>query len=156
MILVSACLLGVNCKYNGSNSLSKDVLKVIKDKGSFVACCPELLGGLSIPRGPYEITEGSGKDIAAGNAKVISQSGEDVTKEFLEGARRALRIAKQNGVKLAILKARSPSCGVNRIHDGTFSGILIKGEGVLAALLKQEGVELISDEGVKKTCEEGI
>ena len=153
MILVSACLLGVNCKYNGSNSLSKDVLKVIKDKGSFVACCPELLGGLSIPRGPYEITEGSGKDIAAGNAKVISQSGEDVTKEFLEGARRALRIAKQNGVKLAILKARSPSCGVNRIYDGTFSGILIKGEGVLAALLKQEGIELISDEEIKRTCE---
>jgi len=148
MILVSACLLGVDCKYNGSNSLNKDVLEFITDKGSFVACCPELLGGLSIPRGPYEITGGTGKEVVEGDAKVLSPTGEDVTQEFLEGARKTLNIAKQNGVKLAILKARSPSCGVNRIYDGTFSGMLIKGDGVTAALLREEGIELISDEEI--------
>lgn len=149
MILVSACLLGINCKYNGSSSLNKDVLKFIKDKGSFVACCPELLGGLSIPRGPYEITGGTGKEVAAGDAKVISKTDEDVTEAFFEGAKKTVKIARQNGVKLAILKARSPSCGVNQIYDGAFSCKLISGDGVTAALLKKEGIELISDEEIK-------
>jgi uncharacterized protein YbbK (DUF523 family) len=150
MILVSACLLGINCKYNGSNDLNRDVLEFLRDKGSFAVCCPELLGGLSIPRGPYEITGGTGKEVVEGKAKVESDKGEDVTEKFLEGARRALEIAEQNGVKLAILKARSPSCGVDRIYDGTFSGTLIKGDGVAAALLRREGVRLISDEEVEE------
>ncbi|MFQ6039968.1 MAG: DUF523 domain-containing protein [Candidatus Poribacteria bacterium] len=152
MILVSACLLGINCKYNGSSSLNKGVLKFIADKGSFVACCPELLGGLPIPRGPYEITGGTGKEVAQGDAEVLSQTGEDVTREFLEGAKKTVNIARRNGVKLAILKAKSPSCGVNQIYDGAFSGTLIKGDGVTATLLRKEGIELISDEEIKKTC----
>ena len=148
MILVSACLLGLNCKYNGSNSLNKDVLEFLRDKGIFIASCPELLGGLSIPRGPYEIIGGSGKEVIEGKAKVKSDKEEDVTEDFLKGARETLKIAKQNSVKLAILKARSPSCGVGRIYDGTFSRTTIKGDGVAAALLRKEGIRLISDEEI--------
>jgi uncharacterized protein YbbK (DUF523 family) len=146
MILVSACLLGIDCKYDGSNSLNKDVLEFLKGKGSFIVSCPESLGGLPIPRGPYEIIGGAGKEVIAGKARVESDKGEDVTEEFLEGARKSLEIAKQNDVRLAILRARSPSCGVGWIYDGTFSGTLIKGDGVAAALLRKEGVKLMSDE----------
>jgi len=150
MILVSACLLGIDCKYNGSNSLSKAVLEFLKDKGSFVVCCPELLGGLSIPRGPYEIIGGTGKEVIEGKARVESDRGEDVTEEFLKGARRTLEFVEQNDIELAILKSGSPSCGVDRVYDGTFSGTLIKGDGVAAALLRSKGVRLISDEEVEK------
>ncbi len=145
MILVSACLLGIDCKYDGSNNLSHDVLGFLRDEGCFIASCPELLGGLSIPRGPYEIMDGTGKEVLEGAARVVSGKGEDVTEEFLRGARETLRVVKRNGVKLAVLKAGSPSCGVGRIYDGTFSGGLIKGDGVTAALLRKEGVRLISD-----------
>ena len=150
MILVSACLLGINCKYNGSNSLNRDVLGFLKNKGSFVVCCPELLGGLPIPGGPYEITGGTGEEVIEGKARVESDKGEDVTEEFVKGARKTLKIAKQNGIELAILKARSPSCGVDQIYDGTFSGTLIKGDGVAAALLRKKGIKLILDEEVEK------
>ena len=150
MVLVSACLLGINCKYNGSNSLSRDVLELLRNIGSFAACCPELLGGLAIPRGPYEITGGTGKEVVEGEARVKSNRGEDVTEEFLRGARKTLKIVQQNSVRTAILKARSPSCGVNRVYDGTFSGTLIRGDGVAAALLRKEGIELISDENLRK------
>jgi uncharacterized protein YbbK (DUF523 family) len=148
VILVSACLLGIDCKYNGSNSLNKAVLEFLKDKSSFVVCCPELLGGLPTPRGPYEITGGTGKDVIEEGARVKSDKGEDVTKEFLKGAREALEVVQKNDIRTAILKARSPSCGVDRIYDGTFSGILIKGDGVAAALLRSKGIRLISDEGM--------
>ncbi len=148
MILVSACLLGVDCKYDGSNNLNERVLRFLRYKGGFIVSCPELLGGLSIPRGPYEITGGTGKEVIEGKARVKSHKGDDVTEEFLKGAEEALRIAKQNGVKLAILKARSPSCGVDRIYDGTFSGAQINGDGVVATLLRREGIKLISDEDI--------
>jgi len=148
MILVSACLLGVNCKYDGSNNLNKNVLRFLSDKGGFIAVCPELLGGLSIPRGPYEITGGTGKEVNVRRASVRSDKGGDVTEEFLRGAAEALMIAEQNGVRLAILKARSPSCGVGRIYDGTFSGIQIEGDGVTAALFRKKGIKLVSDENL--------
>lgn len=148
MIIVSACLLGINCKYNGSNNLSENVLEFLKEKGSFVVVCPELLGGLSIPRGPFEITGGTGREVIEGKAKVKSDKGDEVTEEFLKGAIKTLRIAKQNGVQLAIFKAKSPSCGVNQIYDGTFSDTLIRGDGVTAALLKNEEIKLISNEQI--------
>jgi uncharacterized protein YbbK (DUF523 family) len=148
MILVSACLTGVNCKYDGSNNLSADVLEFLREKGCFIACCPELLGGLAIPRGPYEITGGTGVDVIEEKAEVISDKGERVTVEFLKGARMTLRIARQNHVDLAILRSRSPSCGIGRTHDGTFSGALIEGDGVTAALLRAEGIKLVSDEEI--------
>lgn len=105
---------------------------------------------MPIPRGPYEITGGTGEEVIEGKARVKSDKGEDVTKEFLKGARRTLEIAQQNDVRLAILKARSPSCGVDQIYDGTFSDTLIKGDGVATALLRNEGIKLISDEEVEK------
>jgi uncharacterized protein YbbK (DUF523 family) len=148
MILVSACLIGVNCRYDGSNNLSPEVLEFLREKGCFIACCPELLGGLTIPRGPYEITGGTGIDVIEGRAEVVSDKGERVTVEFLNGARSALRIARQNHVELAVLRSRSPSCGVGWTHDGTFSGALIEGDGVTAALLRREGIKLISDEEI--------
>lgn len=148
MILVSACLTGINCRYDGSNNLSMDVLEFLREKGCFIACCPELLGGLAIPRGPYEITGGTGRDVIEGKAEVVSDKGESVTMEFLKGARRTLRIARQNHVELAILRSRSPSCGMGWIYDGSFSGALIEGDGVTAALLRAEGIKLVSDEEI--------
>ncbi len=148
MILVSACLIGVNCRYDGLNNLNADVLEFLREKGCFIACCPELLGGLAIPRGPYEITGGTGKHVIQGKAEVVSDKGERVTVEFLKGARRTLRIARQNHVDLAILRSRSPCCGIGRIYDGTFSGALIEGDGVTAALLRREGIKLVPDEAI--------
>ena len=150
MILVSACLLGIECKYNGSSNLNSDVLSFLRDRARFAALCPELLGGLSIPRGPYEIVGGAGKEVLEGNARVLSAKGEDVTEEFLRGARTTLEMVQRNGISLAILKARSPSCGVGQIYDGTFSGRIIEGDGVTAALLREEGIRLVSDDGLEE------
>jgi len=135
MILVSACLLGINCQYNGENDLTEKLLEFLKDKGKFVAVCPEVLGGLPIPRDGAEIV---------GN-KVKTAKGKDVTKQFLKGAKSVLKIAKENNVKIAILKAKSPSCGSGWIYDGTFSRNLIKGDGITAALLKKNGIKVFTE-----------
>ena len=145
MILVSACLLGINCQYNEENDLTEKLLEFLKDKGEFIVVCPEVLGGLPIPRDASEIINGTGKDVISKKASVKSVKGKDVTKQFLEGAKQALKIAKQNKVNLAILKAKSPSCGVGLIYDGTFSRNLIKGDGVAAALLRKNGIKLMSE-----------
>ena len=145
MILVSACLLGINCQYNGESDLTKELLEFLKNKGEFIAVCPEVLGGLPIPRDGNEIIGGTGKDVIAKKTKVKSVKGKDVTKEFLKGAKQILKIAKQNKVDLAILKAKSPSCGVGLIYDGTFSRNLIKGDGVSAALLRKNGIKVMTE-----------
>lgn len=145
MILVSACLLGANCQYNGESDFTEKLLEFLKDKGEFIAVCPEVLGGLSIPRDGNEIVSGKGKDVIAGKAKVKSLKGRDVTKEFLWGAEQVLKIAKENKVDLAILKAKSPSCGVGLIYDGTFSRNLIEGDGVTAALLRKNGIKVMTE-----------
>lgn len=143
MILVSACLLGINCQYNGESDLTEKLLEFLKDKGEFVAVCPEVLGGMTIPRDGSEIVGGTGKDVVSKKAKVKSAKGKDVTKEFLKGAEKVLEFAKKNKVDLAILKAKSPSCGVGLIYDGTFSCKLIEGDGVTAALLRKNGVKVM-------------
>lgn len=148
MILVSACLLGVNCQYNGESDFTKELVEFLKDKGEFIAVCPEVLGGMPIPREGSEIVGGIGEDVLAMKAKVKSVKGKDVTKEFLKGAERILEIAKQNNVKLAILKAKSPSCGSGLIYDGTFSRNLIKGDGVTAALLKKHGIKVLTEKDI--------
>ena len=145
MILISACLLGINCQYNGENDLNQKLLEFLKDKGDFIVVCPEVLGGLSIPRDGSEIIDGDGQDVNTGKAKVKSIKGNDVTKEFLKGAQRVLKIAKENKVDLAILKAKSPSCGVGSIYDGTFSRKLIEGDGVTAALLRKNGIKVMTE-----------
>ncbi len=135
MILVSACLLGVNCQYNGESDFTKELLEFLKNKGEFITVCPEVLGGLPIPR--------DGAEIVAN--KVKTTKGNDVTKKFLEGAEKVLKFAKENNVDLAILKAKSPSCGVGMIYDGTFSRKLIAGDGITAALLRKNGIKVMTE-----------
>ena len=132
-ILVSMCLLGINCKYNGGNNLSEEVLEYIKDKEVY-PICPEIMGGLKTPRNPSEIQ---------GN-KVINNIGEDVTQQYLKGAEETLKIAKLFNIKKAILKAKSPSCGNGKIYDGTFTSTLIEGDGITTKLLKENGIEVIT------------
>jgi len=133
--LVSACLAGINCTFNGKNDLKKSVKKLV-DAGAALPVCPEVLGGLPIPRERSEIAGGSGVEVLAKKAKVVTVSGKDVSKNFIRGAKVAFRLAKRYKIKKAILKADSPSCGSVRIYDGTFGGVLRKGEGVLTSLLR--------------------
>ena len=144
-ILVSACLLGINCNYKGKNSLNRKVIDYIKDK-NFIPICPEILGGFSTSRANAEIVGGCGHKVLTGEVKVIETDGKDVSQLFIKGAGEVLKIAKLSGAKKAILKARSPSCGVGETYDGTFSDKLVSGDGVLTALLRQKGIKVINDE----------
>jgi uncharacterized protein YbbK (DUF523 family) len=146
MILVSACLCGVNCKYNGGNNLKPEILKLFKE-GKAIPVCPEQLGGQATPRAPHEIVNGTGGDVLDGNCRVLGPDyDDDVTEEFIKGARETLKIAEECGAKVAILKARSPSCGHGSIYDGTFSGAKIPGNGVAAELLERNGIKVYTDE----------
>lgn len=135
MKIVSACLAGINCRHDRTSKPCKKVIELVK-KGDAVPVCPEQLGGLLTPREPAE---------QKGN-KVFTKSGKDVTAEFRKGAEEVLRIAKLHNAKEAILKQKSPSCGCGMIYDGTFSGKLIKGDGVTAALLKKNGIKVRTEE----------
>lgn len=136
-ILVSACLLGTNCKYNGGNNLNQSVLVFIEGH-EVIGICPEQLGGLSTPRLPAEIVDGV----------VTNKEGVSVDAEFRKGAQSALAAALENKVDLAILQSRSPSCGVKEIYDGSFSGKKIKGQGVFAKLLSARGIKVLDAEDV--------
>lgn len=136
-ILVSACLLGTNCKYNGGNNLNQSVLVFIEGH-EVIGICPEQLGGLSTPRLPAEIVDGV----------VTNKEGVSVDAEFRKGAQSALAVALENKVDLAILQSRSPSCGVKEIYDGSFSGKKIKGQGVFAKLLSAHGIKVLDAEDV--------
>lgn len=143
--LLSACLAGVNCVYDGSNKKHSVFFELFKSKKA-VIFCPEALGGFKIPHAPSEIEHASGAQVLKGAGRVVSRSGEDVTEFFIKGAQEAFKIAQKYNIKKAIMKARSPSCGCGLIYDGTFSKKLIKGDGVAAALLKAHGIEVESDE----------
>ena len=150
MIIVSACLLGENCKYSGGNNKSENVIKYLEDK-EYILVCPEQLGGLSTPRNPSEIiTYGNkdGNDVLSGCTKVLSNKGIDVTKNFIQGAEETLKIAKEHNAKTAILKAGSPSCGYKKIYDGTFLGNKIQGMGVTAAILNKENKALLDEDDI--------
>lgn len=134
-ILVSACLLGTNCKYNGSNNFNEKVIEYIKDK-EVIPICPEVLGGLSIPRNPSEII---------GN-RVINNKGKDVTKEYIKGAEEVLKLAKELNIEEALLKEKSPSCGVHKIYDGTFTNTKIDGVGITTKILKENNIKVYSEE----------
>jgi len=134
-IIVSACLLGENCKYNGGNNRCPQVIDFVKDH-EVIPVCPEQLGGLSTPRLPAEIC----------NGKVMNTEGSSVDTEFRKGAESALKIALDEGATLAILQPRSPSCGCKQIYDGTFSRMLIPGKGVFAQLLENNGIRVIEPE----------
>lgn len=132
-ICVSACLLGENCRYDGKNMKNMNVIEYLKDK-EYVAVCPECLGGLSTPREPSEIV----------NDQVLSCSGKNVTKQFVDGAMKALEIAKNNGCEVAIFTEKSPSCGSNLVYDGSFTGRKIEGQGITSKLFQENGIEIIS------------
>jgi uncharacterized protein YbbK (DUF523 family) len=136
-ILCSACLLGIKCKYDGNTNTNKKVLK-LNEKEILIPVCPEQLGGLTTPRNPAELI---------GNS-VITKTGTNVTDSFIKGAQQTLKTAQIFGCKKAILKQRSPSCGCGQIYDGTFSGKVIKGEGITAKLLRENGIEVISEEDI--------
>ena len=140
MILVSACLAGINCRWDGENRLSSEIKELV-DKKKVIAVCPEVLGGRGIPRTKTEFRGGSGEDVLDGKAKVYDENGKDVSAEFIKGAEATLDIAKKHNIKKALLKSKSPSCGVGKIYDGSFKGKLVDGDGVTAALLKREGIE---------------
>ncbi|WIF94278.1 DUF523 domain-containing protein [Caminicella sporogenes] len=152
MILVSACLLGIDCKYNGKNNYNKDLKKFLKDK-KYIIVCPEQLGGLPTPRKPSEIIAGDGYDVLDGKKKVLNLKGDDVTDYFIKGAYESLKIAKLYGIKKAILKARSPSCASFKIYDGSFSGKLREGVGVTTALLKKNGIKVLNEENYREYIE---
>ena len=137
MILVSACLLGENCKYNGGNNDNLNVKIFLHDK-EYRAFCPEIAGGLDCPRPPCERCRG----------RVINSEGKDVTQAFLDGANKALALCRETGVDLAVLKEGSPSCGVNWIYDGSFTHARIPGQGVTAQLLREQGIKCISEEDI--------
>lgn len=131
-VLVSACLLGDNCKYDGGNNRNESVIKFAASH-KVVPVCPEVLGGLTSPREPSELI---------GN-RVINKEGVSVDEQFRTGAKRALTIALDNEVDMAVLQSRSPSCGVNEVYDGTFTGTLIPGRGIFAQMLVDAGVNVI-------------
>lgn len=132
--VVSACLVGKNTKYNGGNNLNEKILEFLKDK-EYILVCPEIKGGLPIPRYPSEIV----KD------KVINSIGQDVTNKFNLGTQKEIERVKKFKATKAILKSKSPSCGVNIIYDGTFSGNTINGDGIFAKELKKLGIEILTE-----------
>lgn len=133
MILVSACLVGINCKYNGGNNYNEKIFNLVKE-GKAIPVCPEQWGGLKTPRNPAEIKDG----------KVVTCDNIDVTKEYNKGAEEVLKLAKKIGATKAILQARSPSCGCGKIYNGNFDKTLIDGNGITADLLIKNGIEVIS------------
>ncbi len=152
IILCSACLLGVKCKYNGEHNLNEKVLKLAKEV-TLAPVCPEQLGGLPTPRPKAEIT-GKAEDVLVGEARVLDENGRDVTRYFVKGAEETLKIAKLLGAKKALLKERSPSCGVTKVYDGTFSGKTKPGMGVTTCLLKKNGIKVYSEEQVDKLLQD--
>ena len=133
-ILVSACLLGADCKYNGKNNRNENVLRLM-EKHTLIPVCPEQLGGLTTPRPPAERRA----------ERVVAKDGRDVTEQYRRGAEETLRLAQLFGCEAAVLKERSPSCGAGAIYDGTFSGTLCEGYGVCAQLLLENGIAVYGE-----------
>ncbi|MGP4096696.1 DUF523 domain-containing protein [Nonomuraea sp. KM90] len=147
-ILVSACLMGRKVRYDGGAKTSSDAwLAGWRGEGRLVPFCPEVEGGLPIPRPAAEIEGGAGgAAVLSGTARVLATDGSDVTAEFLAGARAALAVARSQGIRMAVLKEGSPSCGALSIYDGSFQGRRAPGQGVTTALLEQHGIRVFSEE----------
>ncbi|ANC00797.1 hypothetical protein AB688_01190 [Pseudomonas putida] len=144
-VLVSACLLGQPVRYDGRDSGHPDLLKQWQAEGRVVPLCPEVAGGLPTPRPAAEIQGGQGGQVLDGQVQVLTVAGEDVSAAFLSGARQALALVRRHGIRVAVLKSGSPSCGNRLTYDGSFSGVKVTGEGVVAALLRREGVRVFSE-----------
>lgn len=139
MIIVSACLAGFNCRYDGADSCDKLIADLVINKKAF-PICPEQMGGLSTPRPSAEIKNGDGNDVLDEKARIITIYGDDITAKIIKGSEDVLKLAKMLGAKEAVLKEKSPSCGVTMIYR---NGEIVKGMGVCAAILKREGIEIL-------------
>ena len=137
-ILISACLFGIGCRYDGKHKVSEDVLDLV-GKYNLIPFCPEIYGGLSTPRVPSERI----------GDRVMMRDGRDVTENYEKGAREALELCRIYGIRTAILKARSPSCGKGEIYDGSFTGALTERDGVTAELLISEGIRVLTENEIK-------
>ena len=137
--VVSACLLGDTCKYNGGNNYNEKVCKFLNDK-KYIKVCPECLGELGIPRLPSEII----------GDKVVNSSNVDVTLNYKKGAEETLKICQNENINCAIMKSRSPSCGCGQVYDGTFSKKLVDGDGITVRLLKKHGIKVLSEEDINE------
>lgn len=144
-ILISACLMGKPVRYNGTAlAVGDEIVQRWQDEGRLVLVCPELAAGMPVPRPPAEIQQGNGEAVLQGQARVIEQWGNDVSREFLQGAYHALEMAKKHQCQVAILTEGSPSCGSSYIYDGHFSGTQRTGQGVTTALLRRHGITVFS------------
>jgi len=141
-LLISACLLGEKCRYDGNDNLIGG-LDLLKEKCTLIPVCPEVLGGLETPRNPSEIVDD----------RVVMNDGRDVTEEYTKGAEIALGTAVENGCEIALMKAKSPSCGSGKIYDGTFSRTLADGDGITVRLLKKYGVKVFNETQIKELLE---
>ncbi len=145
-ILISSCLLGINTQWDEDCKRIDELVRLVKS-GKAIFMCPEQLGGLPTPREPSEIEPGkTAKDVINEKGRVLSKQGNDVTKQFLMGAKRVLWFCQEMGIEVAILKEKSPSCGSQKTYDGTFIGTKIIGKGVTAELLSQNGIKVYDEE----------
>lgn len=142
-VLVSACLLGENCKYNGGNNKTNAIIEFLKDKEVFPVC-PEVFGGLPTPRLKNEIVLSNNQRI------VINENKEDVSEYFIKGALISLKKALDNGITLAILKQKSPSCGYKKIYNGNFDGTIIEGNGIFTDILLKHNIKVLTEEDFKE------
>lgn len=145
-ILVSSCLAGRPVRYDGAaKPVEDDLFERWRSEGRLVPFCPEVSGGLPVPRPPAEIVGGDGADVLDGKARILTDTGDDVTDRFLQGARLALETAQRTGARVALLKEGSPSCGTHRIYDGTFTATKRPGTGVTTALLQRAGIKVFNE-----------
>jgi len=148
VILVSACLCGINCNYKGESKPNEKVLDLVKSRKA-IPVCPEQLGGLTTPRSGARIVSGKGEDVLDGKSKVITDDGQDVTINYVKGAKEVLALAKMLNVKEVILKQGSPSCGCGKTQGGEMQRILVQGDGATTSLLKKNGINVSSEEMIK-------
>lgn len=153
-LLVSACLIGERVRYNGEvKTHDSSILEYWQYQRRLVPFCPEVAAGLSVPRPCSEISGSNGSAVLHGHTSVMNISGQDVTKYFLTGAKKALELARSNKIEIAVLKDGSPSCGSTYIYDGSFSQIKRPGRGVTTALLQENGVRVFSEREIPKATE---
>ena len=153
-LLVSRCLLGHKVRYDGGAHGPYGLLQRWQEEGRIVPLCPEVAGGLPTPRPPAEIPGGQGGGVLDGTLPVLTDAGDDVTAAFVAGAEAALTLVRQHGLRVAVLKARSPSCGNTHNYDGSFGGRLVEGEGVTAALLRRAGVKVFNEQQLAEAAAE--
>jgi len=152
MILVSACLLGQKVRYDGGDCRQEGLLAGWHAEGRILPLCPEVAGGLPVPRPAAEIEAGDAEAVLFGRAAIRTAAGRDISDAFVDGAERALAICRQHGIRMAVLKEGSPSCGSARVGDGSFSGMKVAGQGLTARLLERHGIRVFSEERIDEAA----